>query len=116
MKRKRTQKAERSHKTFRIHPEILVKTQGFAKTTGWSEAKVVNALLKASLDGIAGIKDAISQVKEAFEAAEDLELARQKSERLLAPLRKKAAEARLALRPLVQKIKQHAPKATAKAA
>jgi hypothetical protein len=105
MSHKRKSGSQREHKTYRIQPEIQAKIASYAGTTGWSEAKIVNALLKAAQDAIAGNLRAPQMVKEIFDSAEELELAKQKSERLLAPLRKKAAEARKALRPVVQKIK-----------
>lgn len=105
MKRSKHKK-EPAHKTFRILPATTAKLRLYAQTTGWSEAKVVNHLLQASLDHLNGNAKAMQNLQGVINSAEALELARQKQELILAPLKKKAAEARRALQPLVQKIAQ----------
>lgn len=97
------------HRSFRIDEGVLKTLEQQAETTGWSASKLANAWLAAARDHLAGIKMAMPSLLDRIKSAEDLELARQKTEAVLAPLRKKAAEARKALAPLVQKINAARP-------
>lgn len=107
-KRRKSKAAARSvgHKTFRIRPYLLDHLQGIAKRTGWSEAEVVNRFLHATYESLEGKRGSIAALEASITQATQLAIEERKREAILAPLRQKAREARLALRPLVQRIKE----------
>jgi hypothetical protein len=92
------------HRSFRIREDVVKRIQDWAKRTGWSESKMTNAWLAAAAAALSGDRQALIGLNETLSAAEQLETAHAAQERILAPLRKKAADARKALAPLVQRI------------